>query len=72
MHLLCAFQLKLGIFTESYGDHYGSQFADYLESQNAAIASGLIPGQNIPLVALGINTVGLTRQFKRRPTSISI
>lgn len=44
-----------GIFTESYGGHYGPAFASYFESQNAAIASGTVTGQNISLVALGIN-----------------
>ncbi|CZR58507.1 related to carboxypeptidase [Phialocephala subalpina] len=44
-----------GIFTESYGGHYGPEFAAYFESQNAAIASGSVTGQNVSLVALGIN-----------------
>lgn len=44
-----------GIFTESYGGHYGPEFASYFESQNAAIAAGSVTGQNISLVALGIN-----------------
>ncbi|RDW89147.1 hypothetical protein BP6252_01179 [Coleophoma cylindrospora] len=44
-----------GIFTESYGGHYGPEFASYFESQNTAIADGSISGQNISLVALGIN-----------------
>ena len=44
-----------GIFTESYGGHYGPEFASYFESQNKAIASGSATGQNISLVALGIN-----------------
>ena len=59
-----------GIFTESYGGHYGpgkcpvsdigtvltsSEFASYFESQNAAIASGSVTGQTIDLIALGIN-----------------
>jgi carboxypeptidase C (cathepsin A) len=39
-----------GIFTESYGGHYGPEFAKYIQDQNAAKA-----GQNINLVALGIN-----------------
>ena len=39
-----------GIFTESYGGHYGPEFADYFEQQNAAGK-----GQKINLVALGIN-----------------
>jgi carboxypeptidase C (cathepsin A) len=59
-----------GIFTESYGGHYGpgkfptryrwamlinTEFASYFESQNAAIAKGTVTGQNVSLVALGIN-----------------
>ncbi|KAL9105180.1 MAG: hypothetical protein Q9187_008779, partial [Circinaria calcarea] len=44
-----------GVFTESYGGHYGPEFASYFESQNAAIAAKTVSGQNIQLVALGIN-----------------
>lgn len=39
-----------GLFTESYGGHYGPEFADYFEQQNAAGK-----GTKINLVALGIN-----------------
>lgn len=39
-----------GIFTESYGGHYGPEFARYIQSQNKAKA-----GENINIVALGIN-----------------
>ncbi|KAM0804705.1 carboxypeptidase-like protein S1 [Usnea florida] len=46
---------KFGIFTESYGGHYGPEFASYFESQNAAIKAGSVKGENIDLVALGIN-----------------
>ena len=46
---------NFGIFTESYGGHYGPEFASYFESQNAAIKSGSVKGQNIDLIALGIN-----------------
>ena len=46
---------NFGIFTESYGGHYGPQFASYFESQNAAVAAGTVSGLKIPLVALGIN-----------------
>ena len=46
---------EFGLFTESYGGHYGPEFADYFEQQNAAIAAGSVTGQNIDLVALGIN-----------------
>ena len=44
-----------GLFTESYGGHYGPQFADYFESQNSAIVSGKLKGEKSDLVALGIN-----------------
>lgn len=44
-----------GLFTESYGGHYGPEFSHYLQTQNAAIAKGTINGTTIPLVALGIN-----------------
>lgn len=40
---------NFGVFTESYGGHYGPEFADYFEQQNAAIASGSTSGQNINL-----------------------
>ncbi|KAH7211436.1 Alpha/Beta hydrolase protein [Fusarium oxysporum] len=44
-----------GLFTESYGGHYGPEFAFYFEQQNAAIDAGKIKGEKINLVALGIN-----------------
>lgn len=44
-----------GIFTESYGGHYGPEFADYIQQQNAGIADGSVQGEKIDLVALGIN-----------------
>ncbi|KAJ9136912.1 Carboxypeptidase [Pleurostoma richardsiae] len=44
-----------GLFTESYGGHYGPEFAAYFESQNSAIDAGTITGEKINLVALGIN-----------------
>ncbi|KAI4165688.1 MAG: hypothetical protein LQ342_000630 [Letrouitia transgressa] len=44
-----------GVFTESYGGHYGPEFADYFEEQNTKVASGAITGHNIKLVALGVN-----------------
>ncbi|GAM88844.1 hypothetical protein ANO11243_068780 [Dothideomycetidae sp. 11243] len=46
---------NFGIFTESYGGHYGPEFASYFEAQNKAIAAGSVKGINVPLVALGIN-----------------
>jgi carboxypeptidase C (cathepsin A) len=44
-----------GIFTESYGGHYGPEFTYYFEQQNAAIAAGTITGHKINIVALGVN-----------------
>jgi len=44
-----------GIFTESYGGHYGPEFASYFESQNKAITAGTVTGITVPLIALGIN-----------------
>ena len=34
---------------------YGPAFSDYFEEQNAAITAGTVTGQNVQLVALGIN-----------------
>ncbi|KAF2734505.1 putative carboxypeptidase S1 [Polyplosphaeria fusca] len=39
-----------GIFTESYGGHYGPEFAKYIQDQNTAGK-----GEKINLVALGVN-----------------
>jgi carboxypeptidase C (cathepsin A) len=39
-----------GIFTESYGGHYGAEFAQYIQEKNAAEE-----GEHVNLVALGIN-----------------
>ncbi|KAH9977058.1 putative carboxypeptidase S1 [Lactifluus volemus] len=46
---------NFGLFTESYGGHYGPEFASYFESQNSAIDQHKATGVKIPLVALGIN-----------------
>lgn len=46
---------EFAIFTESYGGHYGPEFADYIESQNKAITSGSVSGEKVNLIALGIN-----------------
>ncbi|KAK8064528.1 carboxypeptidase S1 [Apiospora phragmitis] len=45
----------LGIFTESYGGHYGPEFAHYIQTQNAAIDSGEVTGDKLALKAVGIN-----------------
>lgn len=44
-----------GIFTESYGGHYGPEFASHFQSQNSAILSGTLAGEVINLKAMGIN-----------------
>lgn len=41
--------------TESYGGHYGSEFADYFQIQNNLIAAGKLSGVQIRLGALLIN-----------------
>lgn len=46
---------NFGLFTESYGGHYGPEFTHYFQQQNAAIHAGTLAGQPIPLIALGIN-----------------
>ncbi|KAL9056298.1 MAG: hypothetical protein Q9162_002989, partial [Coniocarpon cinnabarinum] len=44
-----------GILTESYGGHYGPEFAEYIQEQNTAITAGTSTAQPINLVALGVN-----------------
>lgn len=44
-----------GLFTESYGGHYGPEFVSFFQNQNAKIDSGKIKGEKINVVALGIN-----------------
>lgn len=46
---------EFGLWTESYGGHYGPEFAEYFEIQNKAISNGTIAGDPIELVALGVN-----------------
>jgi len=53
-----------GIFTESYGGHYGPQFASYFQQQNAAIDAGTLQGIKINLVALGINNGWINPQVQ--------
>lgn len=40
---------------QSYGGHYGPEFAHYIQQQNAAIKSGSVQGENINLIGLGVN-----------------
>lgn len=44
-----------GLFTESFGGHYGPHFAFYFQQQNAAIDAGKLEAEKINLVALGVN-----------------
>src|ERR1700759_377013 len=44
-----------GIFTESYGGHYGPGFTKYILDQNDAIDQGKLTGQKVNVIALGIN-----------------
>ena len=44
-----------GLMTESYGGHYGPEFASYILNQNKGISNGSVQGENINIVALGIN-----------------
>ncbi|KAJ5094611.1 Carboxypeptidase S1 [Penicillium angulare] len=44
-----------GIWTESYGAYYGPGFVDYVLKQNLAVRQGNISGEEINLVALGVN-----------------
>ncbi|KAK7701937.1 hypothetical protein SLS64_010071 [Diaporthe eres] len=46
---------EFGLWTESYGGHYGPEFAEYFQSQNKGISNGSVTGEVIDLVALGIN-----------------
>jgi carboxypeptidase C (cathepsin A) len=44
-----------GLFTESYGGHYGPQFAAHFQEQNKKVDDGTIRADKVNLVALGIN-----------------
>jgi carboxypeptidase C (cathepsin A) len=46
---------NFALFTESYGGHYGPEFADYFQQQNKAVKAGSVQGQIVPLVGLGVN-----------------
>lgn len=46
---------EFGIFTESYGGHFGPSFARYIVQQNAGIAAGNTTGHNINITALAVN-----------------
>ncbi|KAF1989946.1 putative carboxypeptidase S1 [Aulographum hederae CBS 113979] len=44
-----------GVFTESYGGKYGPGISDEIIRQNNAIKNGTVKGEEINLVALGVN-----------------
>nr|XP_036582222.1 carboxypeptidase s1 [Colletotrichum truncatum]KAF6790882.1 carboxypeptidase s1 [Colletotrichum truncatum] len=43
---------EFGLFTESYGGHYGPEFVDHFQSQNDKISKGEVKGEKINVVAL--------------------
>lgn len=59
-----------GLFTESYGGHYGPEFAHYFQDQNTGIDNGTVDGEKINLIALGINN-GLYDESLQYPADIS-
>ncbi|KAH9887597.1 serine carboxypeptidase [Cubamyces lactineus] len=63
-------QRDFALWTESYGGHYGPDFAAYFLQQNAAIASGSISGIPINLKVLGVGD-GLTDPLNQYPGYIS-
>ncbi|KAI0341285.1 serine carboxypeptidase [Trametopsis cervina] len=58
------------IWTESYGGHYGPTFADYILTQNTAIAAGKLTGTTVNLKTLGVGD-GLTDPLSQYPGYIS-
>jgi len=61
---------SLGLWTESYGGHYGPTFANHFLEQNAAIQDGKITGVILNLEYLGIGD-GLTDPITQYPGYIS-
>ncbi|TDZ60880.1 Carboxypeptidase S1 [Colletotrichum trifolii] len=57
---------EFGLFTESYGGHYGPEFADHFQKQNEKIDKGEVKGEKIKLVALGINNIWIDAQNQYR------
>lgn len=55
-----------GIFTESYGGHYGPEFTSYIQEQNEAIDGGSVEGQKINLVALGVNNGWIDAEIQEK------
>ncbi|KAI0036240.1 serine carboxypeptidase [Vararia minispora EC-137] len=61
---------EFGIWTESYGGHYGPTFAAYFLQQNSGIAQGTVSGLTINLKYLGVGD-GLTDPLNQYPGYIS-
>ncbi|KJA15644.1 hypothetical protein HYPSUDRAFT_48173 [Hypholoma sublateritium FD-334 SS-4] len=61
---------KLGLWTESYGGHYGPTFAAYFLTQNEAISRRQITGIPLNLQVLGIGD-GLTNPLIQYPGYIT-
>ncbi|KAI0305240.1 serine carboxypeptidase [Multifurca ochricompacta] len=59
-----------GIWTESYGGHYGPAFAAYILQQNAGIQDGSVTGLPINLKVLGLGN-GLTDPISQYPGYIT-
>lgn len=61
---------EFGLFTESYGGHYGPAFADYFLTQNDKIDEGCVEGERIDMIALGINNgwIDPANQYKSYAT----
>lgn len=61
---------EFGLFTESYGGHYGPEFAAYFVDQNDKIDEGCLEGEKIDMVALGVNNgwIDPKPQFKAYAT----
>ncbi|KAH6675713.1 Alpha/Beta hydrolase protein [Halenospora varia] len=57
---------ELGLFTESYGGHYGPEFAKYFRQKNQEIANSYLPGVKINLIALGINNGWISSNIQER------
>ncbi|KAH8080720.1 serine carboxypeptidase [Cristinia sonorae] len=63
-------KLDFGLWTQSYGGHYGPTFSAYFLQQNAAIANGTVSGTTINLKTLGIGN-GLTDGLIQYPGYIT-
>ncbi|KAJ3556291.1 hypothetical protein NM688_g2106 [Phlebia brevispora] len=63
-------QNDFGLWTESYGGHYGPTFAAYFLQQNEGIANGTVSGLPINLKFLGVGD-GLTDPLSQYPGYIS-